>query len=101
MTRRIVITPKASSDIDEHFAYIALENSEAALQFFDSARETFAQLSRMPGVGSLYILNNSSLRGLRKWSVKGFKKYLIFYFEQEDSMKLCEFFMQDVILKGF
>lgn len=39
MTRRIVITPKASSDIDEHFAYIALENSEAALRFFDSAAD--------------------------------------------------------------
>jgi toxin ParE1/3/4 len=88
MTRRIVITPKASLDIDEHFAYIALENSETALQFFDSARQTFAQLSRMPGIGSLYILDNPRLRGLRKWPVKGFKKYLIFYFEQEDNIEI-------------
>ncbi len=88
MTRRIVITPKASLDIDEHFAYIFLENPEAALQFFDSARQTFAQLSRMPGMGSVYPVDNPRLQGLRKWAVKGFKKYLIFYFEQEDCIEI-------------
>ena len=41
MTRRIVITPKASLDIDEHFAYIAQENPDTALQFFDSAMNIF------------------------------------------------------------
>lgn len=88
MNRRIVIKPQASLDIDEHFAYISLENPDAALQFFDSARQTFAQLSRTPGMGSLYLLENPRLQGLRKWAVKGFKKYLIFYFEQEDSVEI-------------
>ncbi|MBW4667756.1 MAG: type II toxin-antitoxin system RelE/ParE family toxin [Cyanomargarita calcarea GSE-NOS-MK-12-04C] len=53
MTKRIVITPQASSDIDQHFAYISQENQEAALKFFDSARQSFAQLARTPGMGSL------------------------------------------------
>jgi toxin ParE1/3/4 len=35
-------------------------------------------------MGSLYAVDNSSLQGLRKWAVKGFKKYLIFYLDQED-----------------
>ncbi|NMG09488.1 type II toxin-antitoxin system RelE/ParE family toxin [Brasilonema sp. UFV-L1] len=52
MTKRIIITPKASLDIDEHFAYIAQQNSDTALHFFDAVRETFAQLARMPGMGS-------------------------------------------------
>jgi toxin ParE1/3/4 len=84
MTKRIIITPKASLDIDEHFAYIAQSNNEAALKFFDSTRQTFAQLARFPGMGSLYSVDNYSLQGLRKWAVKGFKKYLIFYLDQED-----------------
>jgi toxin ParE1/3/4 len=84
MTKQIIITPKASLDIDEHFAYIAQGNQEAALKFFDSTRQTFAQLARLPGMGSPYAVNNSSLQGLRKWAIKGFKKYLIFYLEQED-----------------
>jgi len=37
MTQRIILSPKASQDLDDHFAYIAQNNSEAALQFFDSA----------------------------------------------------------------
>jgi toxin ParE1/3/4 len=84
MTKQIIITPKASLDIDEHFAYIAQSNQEAALKFFDSTRQTVAQLARLPGMGSLYAVDNSSLEGLRKWAIKGFKKYLIFYLEQED-----------------
>lgn len=37
MTKQIIIRPKASQDLDEHFAYIAENNLEAALHFFDSA----------------------------------------------------------------
>ncbi|MEH2321042.1 type II toxin-antitoxin system RelE/ParE family toxin [Nostoc sp.] len=36
MTKRIVITPKASLDIDESFVYIAQENPDTALLFFDA-----------------------------------------------------------------
>ncbi|MEH2227021.1 type II toxin-antitoxin system RelE/ParE family toxin [Nostoc sp.] len=88
MTKRIVITPKASLDIDEYFAYIAQENPDTALFFFDSVRETFAQLARMPGMGSRYPLDNLRLQGLRKWAVKGFRKYLIFYFERDESIEV-------------
>ncbi|BAY75990.1 plasmid stabilization system [Nostoc linckia NIES-25] len=88
MTKRIVITPKASLDIDEYFVYIGQENPDTALLFFDSVRETFAQLARMPGMGSRYPLNNLRLQGLRKWAVKGFKKYLIFYFERDESIEV-------------
>lgn len=91
MTKRIIITPKASSDIDEHFTYIAQDNVQAALQFFDATRETFAQIARLPGIGSLYQLKNPRLQGLRKWAVKGFKKFLIFYLEQEDSIQIVRF----------
>ncbi|EKQ69202.1 hypothetical protein OsccyDRAFT_1824 [Leptolyngbyaceae cyanobacterium JSC-12] len=42
MTRRIIVRPKASQDLDDHFAYIAENNFEAALKFFDLARSTIA-----------------------------------------------------------
>jgi toxin ParE1/3/4 len=88
MTRRIVITPKASLDIDEHFAYITQESPDTALQFFDSVRQTFAQLARMPKMGRMYQLENPRLQGLGRWAVKGFKKYLVFYFEREDYIEI-------------
>ncbi|VEP12895.1 Plasmid stabilization system protein (fragment) [Hyella patelloides LEGE 07179] len=38
MTRRILITSLASQDIDRLFEYIARNNNEAALRFFDATR---------------------------------------------------------------
>jgi toxin ParE1/3/4 len=95
MTRRIIIRPKAGQDLDDHFAYITENNFEAALLFFDSARSTIAQLARTPGIGNLYPVENPRLQGLRRWAVKDFRKYLIFYLEHEDTieimLRLCEF----------
>ena len=82
MTRRIVIRPKASVDLDEQFAYIADSNFDAALSFFDATRQTFSQLARLPGIGSVYNVKNPRLVGLRKWGVRGFEKHLIFYLEE-------------------
>lgn len=88
MTKRIVLRPKASQDLDDHFSYIAENGFEAGLQFFDSARLTLAQLARMPKIGSLYPVEDPRLRGLRKWAVKDFRRYLIFYFEQDDAIEV-------------
>lgn len=62
MTKRIIVRPRASQDLDDHFAYIAENNFEAALQFFDSARTTIAQLAKMPGIGSPYPIANPRCR---------------------------------------
>ncbi len=42
----------------------------------------------MPGIGSAYETNNSSLQTLRKWRVKGFEKFLIFYLMEENSIEI-------------
>ncbi|MDJ0745759.1 MAG: type II toxin-antitoxin system RelE/ParE family toxin [Xenococcaceae cyanobacterium MO_167.B27] len=58
MSRRIFITSKASQDIDLAFAYIAQNNNEVALHFFDAARKTIAQLAMTPGKGSIFEIDN-------------------------------------------
>ncbi|MBE9126228.1 MULTISPECIES: type II toxin-antitoxin system RelE/ParE family toxin [unclassified Coleofasciculus] len=88
MTKRIVITPRASQDIDEHFAYIAQNNSDTALRFFDAVRQTCAKLAQMSGMGRPYPVTNPRLEGLRKWSVKGFEKHLIFYLSFDDYIEI-------------
>jgi toxin ParE1/3/4 len=88
MTKNIVITPKASQDLDDCFAYISQDNPEIALQFFDFARLTIAQIARTPGIGSSFITGNSRLQGLRKWAVKDFRKYLIFYIDRDDVVEI-------------
>ncbi|MGD1872956.1 MAG: type II toxin-antitoxin system RelE/ParE family toxin [Mastigocoleus sp.] len=84
MTLRIFITPKASVDIDNLFNYIAQNNTDAALKFFDVTRNTIANLAKNPGLGSVYSVNSPRLQGLRKWGIKGFEKNLIFYLQSEE-----------------
>ncbi|WP_036946189.1 type II toxin-antitoxin system RelE/ParE family toxin [Pseudanabaena sp. PCC 6802] len=73
MGKKILVKPQASLDLKNAFDYIAANNSDIALKFFDSARQTFAQLALMPGIGRSYKF------GLRKWAIKNFKNYFIFY----------------------
>lgn len=87
MTRLIAITPRASLDLDQQVAYIAKDNLDVALRFFDSARQT-SQLAHTPDIGRLYEVPNPRLSGLQKWSVKGFEKYLIFYRLQDDRLEV-------------
>jgi|AGSF01.1.fsa_nt_gi Plasmid stabilization system protein len=88
MTKKILITPKASQDIDNHFAYIHQNNVDAALRFFDAVRETLAKLAKISAAGRLYPVNNQHLEGLRRWQVKGFENYLIFYLTSEGNIKI-------------
>jgi toxin ParE1/3/4 len=88
VTKRIILSNPARTDLNRHYDYIAQSNPEAALRFFDAARQTFGDLSRMPGMGSSYISPNSRLKNLQKWRVKGFKTFLIFYRTQEDAIEI-------------
>jgi len=98
MTRRIIITPRADQDIDHLFTYIAQNNLDTAIRFFDSARMTFAQLARTPGMGNICEVKNPRLQGLRKWVVKGFEKHLIFYCYSDEYIEVLRVLhgMQDI-----
>lgn len=88
MNRLLLLTPKASQDLDDLFDYIAQNNPNAALRFFDATRQTIARLAQNPGLGSPYLTNNPRLANLRKRGVKGFEKYLIFYLSQDELLKV-------------
>jgi len=84
MTLPLQISPLASQDFDEIYTYISQNNPDAALRFFDAARETFAKIATTPSLGRIYPTQNQSLTGLRKCGIKGFKSYIIFYLIRED-----------------
>ncbi|MEM9538439.1 MAG: type II toxin-antitoxin system RelE/ParE family toxin [Cyanobacteria bacterium P01_E01_bin.42] len=88
MSKKIFIRPQASQDIDEHFEYIARYNFDTALKFFDATRQTCARLAIMPGIGSVYPLQNPSLVDLRKWPIKDFENYLIFYLFNDEILDI-------------
>ncbi|HYY29270.1 MAG TPA: type II toxin-antitoxin system RelE/ParE family toxin [Chthoniobacterales bacterium] len=80
------LTPRADSDIDTCFAWIAKDNPAAALRFLDAIELTCDALSRMPGIGSPRYAEIPLIRGVKMLAVNDFENYLLFYLEREDSI---------------
>ncbi len=55
MSLRIFISPKASRDLENISDYIAQNNPDVALRFFDATRQTIAKLGQTPYIESLYF----------------------------------------------
>lgn len=72
--------PAARRDLVEHYVYLAENAGEAvADRFLDHVEATFIGLSEHPDMGAPLTLRRPELAGLRKWPVKDFEKFLIFY----------------------
>jgi toxin ParE1/3/4 len=70
----------AQRDLLEHFVSLGERAGEAtALRFLQAAEATFAELAAMPGMGRAEDFANPRLTGMRRWRVRGFENYLIFY----------------------
>jgi toxin ParE1/3/4 len=87
MNRRILIHEDASLDLHEHCNYLAQNSRDTAFHFFDAARQTFATLARMPGMGNLYE-SEEDIINVHKWAIKGFKKHLIFYRYDDETLEI-------------
>jgi toxin ParE1/3/4 len=72
--------PTAQRDLLEHFIALGERAGEAtALRFLQAAEDTFTELAAMPGMGRPEDFDNPRLTGMRRWRVRGFDNYLIFY----------------------
>lgn len=70
----------AQRDLLEHFIVLGERAGEAtALRFLQAAKDTFAELAAMPGMGRAEDFDNPRLTDMRRWRVRGFDNYLIFY----------------------
>src|SRR5215831_11293529 len=70
----------AKRDLVEHYVYLAEEAGiETAERFLRQAGESFSAPARMPGLGMALTVSHAELDGIRKWQVKDFEKFLIFY----------------------
>ncbi len=88
MTAKILITPLAAIDIDDIVLYLTKSNPDVALSFFDDVRSTLADLARNPNIGIIYVSPNLMLQNLRRWPVKNFDKYLIFYKNADNRVEI-------------
>ena len=88
MSHSISIRPQAMADLNKHADYLTQQDADLAFRFFDAARQTFADLARMPEMGTLYTSPSVRLQNLRRWHIKGFKRYLIFYLVQDKAIEI-------------
>src|ERR687896_503767 len=83
---KVIYFRKAQKDIDDITYYIAEDNLEAAVAFFEAVESTCALLSTMPGIGSARDFRNPRFAGLRMFPVKKFENFLIFYQSTEEEI---------------
>ena len=83
---KVIYLRKAQEDIDDITYYIAEDNLETAVAFFEAVEITCALLSTMPGIGIARDFRNPRFAGLRMFPVKKFEKYLIFYQSTEEEL---------------
>jgi len=79
MSHALRILPAADADVDAAAAFIARDNLNAALRFYDAVERTCRELAQHPNRWPRYELDHPRLAELRKRSVTGFKNFLVFY----------------------
>ena len=77
--RRIVFTPTARDEVDELAAYIAAENLDAALQFYEAVDKACRLLLDMLLIGTPRNFRFKQFKSARVWPITEFPERLIFY----------------------
>ena len=79
----------ARRDLVEHFVYLAENASlDTAERFLAHAEASFNDLAGQPTIGAPLTLQRGELVGLRKWRVKDFDNYLIFYMPRPNGVSI-------------
>lgn len=80
---------RARLDLVEHFVYLS-ENAgiDVADRFLTNAEASFNAVAEQPTMGTALTLRPRELAGLRKWRVKGFENYLIFYLPSSEGVSI-------------
>lgn len=86
---RVYQRAAARRDLIGHFVHLA-ENAglDTAERFLENAQVSFSDLAGQPMIGAPVKLRNPALAGIRKWHVKDFRNYLIFYLPRPDGISV-------------
>jgi len=87
-SRRIQRRMVARLDVMDIVGNIGAGNPLAAARFTQAVRATEELLLASPGIGSGRDYDNPALTGMRWHSVRGFRKYLVFYIPRSDGIEV-------------
>ncbi len=86
---RVFKRAAARRDLAEHYVYLAENAGEPiADRFFACAEASFAALSEHPEMGTALTLRRPELAELRKWRIREFENYLIFYVPRTNGVSI-------------
>ncbi|MGD0294917.1 MAG: type II toxin-antitoxin system RelE/ParE family toxin [Terracidiphilus sp.] len=85
----VFVRARARRDILSNAEYLEEHGSaETAQRFLDATKSTFEALAKMPKAGVLCTFRSPVLRPIRRWPVKGFENWLIFYQPRRDGVEI-------------
>ncbi|MGB9406696.1 MAG: type II toxin-antitoxin system RelE/ParE family toxin [Terracidiphilus sp.] len=85
----VFVRARARRDILLNAEYLEEHGGmETAQRFLDATQMTFETLARMPKMGILCTFSSPALRRLRRWPVKGFENWLIFYLPRRNGVEI-------------
>jgi toxin ParE1/3/4 len=86
---RVTQRPRARVDLLEQFLYFSEEASVALTErYYAAVEQTCNMLVNQPHAGVLYDSGVARLEGLRRFPVRGFENYLIFYLPRPDGIEV-------------
>jgi toxin ParE1/3/4 len=80
--------PLAEFDLEECVAYLSQDNVKAAHRFYMQVYHTLESVCEFPGIGSTLKVDLEIADGIRKFPVKGYEDYLIFYREYDTHIEV-------------
>ena len=81
--------PAARRDLIAHYAYLFDNGGEiTADRFLANAESSFDDLTTQPKIGAPLTSRHPDLAGIRKWRIKGFDNFLIFYLPRADGVSI-------------
>jgi toxin ParE1/3/4 len=89
MSLRVLKHRAAMRDLLEQFDYIAVDSEAVALRFLAAAEASFRDLAQNPTMCVACEFRGPRGRGLRRWRVKSFEHYLIFYRPFSDRIEIA------------
>jgi toxin ParE1/3/4 len=85
----VFVRARARRDIREIAGYLDEQGGEELAQrFVDATQDTFEALAAMPKTGVQCEFSRPALRRVRRWTVKGFENWLVFYLPKRQGVEI-------------
>ncbi len=86
---RVLVRARARRDILQTAGYLEGQGGlELAERFVNAAQDTFEALAVTPRAGAVCGFSRRALQGVRRWPVRDFENWLIFYLPKRDGIEI-------------